>query len=75
MRDDAADAAPRPRPLGSLVLGLLLVGLGAPVLLLGLLTLDPDEGWSLPTFALTIGALWLLAGLVLLLASWAFRRR
>ena len=60
--------------MASLVLGWILVGLGAPVLVLGLLLVDPDEGWSFPTFAIAMGLLWLLAGLVLVLASLIFRR-
>lgn len=60
--------------MGSLILGMILAGIGAPVLVLGLLTVDPDEGWSFPTFAIAMGSLWLLAGLVLVLASLVWRR-
>jgi len=59
--------------MASLVLGLILCGLGLPTLVLGLLTVDPAEGWSFPTFAIAMGALWLLAGVVLVLASLVFR--
>lgn len=58
----------------SLILGLIGAALGAVLLVVGLLTVDPEEGWSLPTFLISLGAIYLLGGMVLVLASLVFRR-